>query len=55
MIIYAKEGTAEPFQEEYLYLTFNSLSGIKVRLRTSFPTVYKNKQKLGDLLLSEHS
>ena len=53
MVIYAKEGTAEPFQEEYLYLTFNSHSGIKLRLRTLFPPAEQTKQKLGEYILAE--
>jgi hypothetical protein len=55
MIIYAREGTAEPFKEEYLYMNFSSITGIKVRLRTMFPTVDKTKQKLGILLLTDQS
>ena len=55
IIMYSKEGTSEPFTEEFIYLALNSYRGIKVRLQISFPDFNKTRQKLGNLLFADLS
>ena len=37
VVVYEREGVAEEFEENWLYLKFYSKKGINVKFRASFP------------------